>query len=49
LIELLADKEEIACRNCGQMIDLTNKQLQHDLRKVLESFKEPQLVRDRNS
>jgi hypothetical protein len=41
LIELLADKEEIACRNCGQMIDLTNEQLQHDLREVIESFKEP--------
>ena len=40
LIELLADKEEIACRNCGQMIDL-NEQLQHDLREVIESFKEP--------
>ena len=41
MIELLADKEEIACRNCGQMIDLTNEQLQRDLREVIESFKEP--------
>jgi hypothetical protein len=41
MIELLADKEEIACRNCGQMIDLTNEQLQRDLRKVIESFRRP--------
>ena len=41
LIELLADKDQIACRNCGQMIDLTNEQLQYDLREVIESFKEP--------
>jgi hypothetical protein len=27
--------------HCGQMIDLTNEQLQRDLREVIESFKEP--------
>jgi hypothetical protein len=39
--ELLADKEEIACRSCGQMIDITNEQLQRDLREAIESFKKP--------
>ena len=41
LIELLADKEEIACRNCGQMIGITNEQLQRDLREAIESLKKP--------
>ena len=41
MIELLADKDEIACRNCGQMIDLTNEQLQRDLREIIERFKKP--------
>ena len=45
LIGELVDKDEIACRYCDEIIDLTNAELQAVLREAIEGLKEIYIIK----
>jgi len=45
LIGELVDKDEIACRYCEEMIDLTNAELQARLRDDIEGYREIDVIK----